>query len=138
MPCQICQDLLKSYDRHKRKAINGQGEQEVYSLRRLRCSSCKRLHLELPWFLIPYCFLSASQVVRSAIPVNAISTGLMMITRPSSLVRGGKKPNRSGKVELERSTLSPSKPIRIMSWLASSPMLAYRARIFGSEMNSIV
>ena len=54
MPCPICQGLLKYYDRRKRKALNGQGEQEVYSLRRLRCSSCKRLHLELPWFLIPY------------------------------------------------------------------------------------
>ena len=54
MPCPICQGLLEYYDRRKRKAINGQGEQEVYSLRRLRCSNCKRLHLELPWFLIPY------------------------------------------------------------------------------------
>ncbi|NLM79479.1 MAG: hypothetical protein GX173_15600 [Ruminococcaceae bacterium] len=54
MPCPVCQGLLKYYDRRKRKALNGRGEQEVYSLRRLRCCSCKRLHLELPWFLIPY------------------------------------------------------------------------------------
>lgn len=46
--------MLKYYDRRKRTALDMWGEREVYSLRRLRCSSCKRIHLEIPWFLVPY------------------------------------------------------------------------------------
>ena len=46
--------MLKYYDRRKRTALNARGEREVYRLRRLRCCNCKRIHLEMPWFLIPY------------------------------------------------------------------------------------
>ena len=45
---------LKYYDRRKRAAINSSGKREIYSLRRLRCMKCKRMHTEIPDCLIPY------------------------------------------------------------------------------------
>lgn len=52
--CPICQGTLKKYDRRIRKAIGMDGKQNKYSLRRLRCLKCKRMHLELPNFLVPH------------------------------------------------------------------------------------
>lgn len=52
--CPICLGDLKPYDRRERTAITSDGEQTRYWLRRLRCQSCLKLHLELPDTLIPY------------------------------------------------------------------------------------
>lgn len=53
IPCPICQGELKHYDRRNRKAIDENGVQRTYCLRRLRCQRCKRLHIELPDLIIP-------------------------------------------------------------------------------------
>ena len=50
----MCQGPLKHYDRRTRKAIDKQGKPRQYSLRRLRCQACGKMHLELPDFLLPY------------------------------------------------------------------------------------
>lgn len=60
--CPICQGLLKHYDRRIRKAI-GSEEVKQYSLRRLRCQTCGKLHLELPDFLLPYKRYEAKVIV---------------------------------------------------------------------------
>lgn len=52
--CPICRGDLKPYDRRKRSAVNSDGKKNRYVLRRLRCQSCLKLHLELPDTLIPY------------------------------------------------------------------------------------
>lgn len=51
--CPVCGERLYHYDSRKRKAINLDGEKEVFLLRRLRCTNCHKIHLELPDFLIP-------------------------------------------------------------------------------------
>lgn len=38
----------------ERKSKNSVGETKNYNLRRLRCKSCRKIHHELPDFLIPY------------------------------------------------------------------------------------
>lgn len=37
-----------------RKVIDSTGVSRVYNIRRLRCSNCRRIHHELPDFLVPY------------------------------------------------------------------------------------
>ena len=46
--CPICKNKLKYYDSVKR------GKTKKIVIRRLRCSSCKSLHRELPSSIIPY------------------------------------------------------------------------------------
>ena len=60
--CPICQGNLKHYDRRIRKAISSE-EVNRYSLRRLRCQACGKLHLELPNILLPYKRYEAKVIV---------------------------------------------------------------------------
>lgn len=62
--CPICQGTLKPYDRRIRKAIDRQAQIKHYSLRRLRCQNCRRLHLELPDSLVPYKRYEATVIVQ--------------------------------------------------------------------------
>lgn len=54
IPCPICGGHLLQRDRRKRCVIDQEDTKLVFSLRRLFCDRCKRLHTELPDFIIPY------------------------------------------------------------------------------------
>ena len=52
--CPICKNKLKYYDNVKRTVKTKRGKTKKIVIRRLRCSSCKSLHRELPSSIIPY------------------------------------------------------------------------------------
>lgn len=52
--CPDCSGELIFFDRVKRVVKLGDGEKEWIYIRRLRCKNCKKLHRELPEYLIPY------------------------------------------------------------------------------------
>jgi hypothetical protein len=56
IPCPYCQSQLEPYDRRNRKYQNITGDQKILVIRRLRCCNprCRRIHAELPDFLVPY------------------------------------------------------------------------------------
>lgn len=54
LSCPICGGNLAAYDRKTRKVHTRSGGKIVLLLRRLRCTQCKKLHTELPDFLLPY------------------------------------------------------------------------------------
>jgi NAD-dependent SIR2 family protein deacetylase len=49
--CPDCGQKLSGYDRRLRHMIDSSGEVRWFSLRRLRCQKCHRLHLEVPDFI---------------------------------------------------------------------------------------
>lgn len=51
--CPDCGQFLAGYDTRKRHSIDGSGTVRWFLLRRLRCSRCGILHLELPDFIQP-------------------------------------------------------------------------------------
>jgi len=51
--CPDCRAILSGYDSRRRRVIEGDGTVSVYLLRRLKCSPCGRLHLEVPDFIAP-------------------------------------------------------------------------------------
>lgn len=51
--CPDCGQHLSGYDTRKRHAIDGSGAVRWFLLRRLRCSGCGKIHLELPDFIQP-------------------------------------------------------------------------------------
>jgi hypothetical protein len=51
-PC--CQSQLRFIGTRKRKYIDEYGNKKTIILRRLRCTNCQKIHLELPDFLVPY------------------------------------------------------------------------------------
>lgn len=54
--CPCCQAALNPYDRRDRKCRDENGDWRVLVIRRLRCKNprCRRIHVELPDFLVPY------------------------------------------------------------------------------------
>jgi len=54
--CPHCQSELFPYDRRNRKYRDEDGDWKTLVIRRLRCSNarCRRIHAELPDFLVPY------------------------------------------------------------------------------------
>ena len=65
LPCPVCGSALSGYDSRRRCCIDGAGSKKVYLLRRLRCTTCNRLHLELPDFIAPQKHYEA-QVIENA------------------------------------------------------------------------
>jgi hypothetical protein len=63
IPCPKCHGELKPHDRRHRHLIDAKGTRHVISLRRLRCKKCRRLHTELPVFIVPYKRYSAGVIV---------------------------------------------------------------------------
>ena len=51
--CPSCGSLCSGYDTRVRRVICDDGSVEEYRLRRVRCGSCRSLHLELPDFILP-------------------------------------------------------------------------------------
>lgn len=65
--CPSCQKkTLHAIGRRIRSVINSEGNRERYLIRRLQCPLCKRIHHELPNFIVPY-KRYAAQVVEAAI-----------------------------------------------------------------------
>lgn len=64
--CPRCNQLLSGYDTRRRKVIGDDGETVYFLLRRLRCPSCGKLHLEIPDLIAPHKHYSA-EVIRQAI-----------------------------------------------------------------------
>ena len=60
--CPVCGTLLSGYDRQTRHVIGASGKVYWFSLRRLRCPCCKRLHLEMPDFMRPKKHYEASVI----------------------------------------------------------------------------
>jgi len=53
--CPICSSVvLKVIGSRNRKVIKSCGEELILIIRRLRCSSCKKIHHELPDNIVPY------------------------------------------------------------------------------------
>ena len=53
--CPIClSEALKVIGSRNRRAINSNGENLIIVIRRLKCSTCKKIHHELPDILVPY------------------------------------------------------------------------------------
>lgn len=51
--CPDCGMLLSGYDTRRRHVVESSGAVLWFKLRRLKCSSCNKLHLELPDFMVP-------------------------------------------------------------------------------------
>ena len=60
--CPDCRRLLTGYDTRRRTVIGDDGKPVVFLLRRLRCSECEKLHLEIPDFIAPYKHYSAETI----------------------------------------------------------------------------
>lgn len=52
-PTCPCGGIMKPHDRRSRKGISPTGEITVYAIRRLICSTCGKVHAELPGELAP-------------------------------------------------------------------------------------
>lgn len=54
--CPHCEARLSPYDRRGRKYRDSNGDWKFLVIRRLRCGNprCRRIHAELPDFLVPY------------------------------------------------------------------------------------
>ncbi|MCL6444653.1 MAG: DUF6431 domain-containing protein [Alicyclobacillus sp.] len=54
LPCPCCQGDLRVIGSRERTWIQVTGNKAKLIIRRLRCSDCKKIHHELPNFLVPY------------------------------------------------------------------------------------
>ena len=72
IPCPFCHERLYHYDSRDRSVRIDEDKQYHFRLRRLRCTQCKKIHLELPDFLLPNarCFKS---VIGRAIKGEAVA-----------------------------------------------------------------
>lgn len=52
-PCPICEGRLYHYDSRLRSVRVDEEKHYHFLLRRMRCSQCRKIHLELPDFLLP-------------------------------------------------------------------------------------
>ena len=51
--CPLCGVLMSGYDTRPRHCVGSDGVSRWFRLRRLRCPTCQKLHLELPDFMVP-------------------------------------------------------------------------------------
>ena len=73
--CPHCLSELFPYDRRDRKYRDQNGDWKILVIRRLRCSNlrCRRIHAELPDFLVPYKRYTVSSI-------EAVLTGTAQVT----------------------------------------------------------
>lgn len=64
--CPRCGQILSGYDTRRRTVIGSDGKPTLFLLRRLKCPSCHRLHLEIPDIIAPHKHYSA-EVMRQAL-----------------------------------------------------------------------
>lgn len=60
--CPYCGNLLTGYDTRKRIVIGDDRKPTTFLLRRLRCGTCRKLHLEIPSFIAPHKHYSAETI----------------------------------------------------------------------------
>lgn len=60
--CPHCSREMRVAGSRKRKVTGLDGKEKVLIIRRLRCDSCRRIHHELPDFIVPYKHYSAEVV----------------------------------------------------------------------------
>ena len=54
IPCPICHGKLACTGSKKRRVISDNGDRITLSVRRLRCTKCGKIHIELPDLAVPY------------------------------------------------------------------------------------
>ena len=64
--CPLCGGDLSVRDSRKRGVIDSGGEKKTFKLRRLKCGSCDKLHIELPDIIQPFKHYAAD-VIESAL-----------------------------------------------------------------------
>ena len=64
--CPKCNGHLKVRDSKRRKVILATDEEQIFLLRRLKCTSCGALHVELPDLFLPYKHYSKA-IIESAV-----------------------------------------------------------------------
>ena len=64
--CPKCKGFLTVRDSKRRKVISAADEEQIFLLRRLKCTSCGALHVELPDIFLPYKHYSRT-IIESAI-----------------------------------------------------------------------
>lgn len=52
--CPDCGNIMKVVGSRKRTVKDISGEQYVFSLRRLKCSKCNKIHTEIPDCIVPH------------------------------------------------------------------------------------
>lgn len=62
LPCPCCGEHLSSIGSRRRKYRKPTSDVIVLFIRRMRCGSCRRIHHELPDFLVPYKRYSAESI----------------------------------------------------------------------------
>ncbi|KPV43866.1 DUF6431 domain-containing protein [Alicyclobacillus ferrooxydans] len=75
VPCPCCQNRLRVIGSRKRTWIQGSGSKAKIIIRRLRCLDCRKIHHELPNFLVPYRRHEA-QVIEDAVMDKAAPAGV--------------------------------------------------------------
>lgn len=70
--CPKCQGRLTIRDSKRRKVILSEGKEQTFLLRRLKCTSCGALHVELPDLFLPYKHYSRA-VIESAATNSAVT-----------------------------------------------------------------
>ena len=63
--CPDCGILMSGYNSRRRSVIGADGNSYEFLLRRLKCPSCKRLHIELPDICAPRKHYSADVIRRA-------------------------------------------------------------------------
>lgn len=74
IPCPICGGRLYHYDSRERSVRIDEELYYYFLLRRLRCAGCRKLHLELPDFLLPNqrCFKAVIEQALRSEPVAVV------------------------------------------------------------------
>ncbi|WP_409365320.1 DUF6431 domain-containing protein [Alicyclobacillus cycloheptanicus] len=75
VPCPCCQSRLYIIGSRKRTWIQSSGNKAKIIIRRLRCQDCRKIHHELPNFLVPY-HRHEAQVIEDAVMDKAAPTGV--------------------------------------------------------------
>lgn len=63
--CPVCGGSLSGYDRRRRVVLDDTGQPSTYLLRRLWCTRCRRLHLEMPDSIRPHKHYSAQLITET-------------------------------------------------------------------------
>lgn len=53
-PCPCCGEGMSVIGTRDRKCKDSLGEARIYNIRRLKCLKCRKIHHELPDFMVPY------------------------------------------------------------------------------------
>ena len=85
IPCPVCGGRLYHYDSRERSVRIDEDKLYCFVLRRLRCTLCHKLHLELPDFLLP------GQRCFKAVIVQALRGGFVPVVKDPRTPRRWRK-----------------------------------------------